>query len=180
VPASDGFGGSSAGILISRRRLLLGAAALSAASVMELTGCAGPVATPSPPRWIRVDVSGLAVDQPTWVDLPPPPEPSPALRPAPSQTPPGGQDPPPAGSGGAWLVRRADGTVTAFDPRCTHRSCLYDWEPADRRFACRCHDGFFDIAGEVLGGPAPGPLNQMRQRTAGPGEIELGWQDVFG
>lgn len=164
---------------ISRRRFLLGAAALSGAALLEVTGCAGPVATPSPPRWVRVNVTALTMNQPAWVDLPPSPAPSAAVRPAPSQTPPGASAPP-VGSGGAWLVLAPDGTVTAFDPRCTHQACLYDWDRSEGRFVCRCHDGWFDLTGKVIGGPPPKPLIRMRTRPAGPGEIELGWQDVPG
>ena len=178
MPAPDEI--APPGGAISRRRFLLGAAALSGAALLELTGCAGPLASPSPPRWIRLNVTALTMQEPAWVDLPPPPAPTAAVRPAPSQTPPGASEPPAPGSGGAWLVLAPDGTVTAFDPRCTHAACLYDWDPANQRFDCRCHDGWFDLTGKVISGPPPRPLNRMKVRQAGPGEIEVGWQDVPG
>ena len=171
---------------LSRRRFLLGAVTLSGAAALELTGCTGPAATPSPPRWVRVNVTALTMNQPAWADLPFAQGPatadpsSEAARPAPSASPPGASAPPPAGFGGAWLVLAPDGTITAYDPRCTHQSCLYDWDKPRGRFLCRGHSAEFGMDGVVLSGPAPRPLNRMKVRESGPGVVEVGWQDVPG
>lgn len=162
---------------LTRRRFLLGAAALSGAAALELTGCMGPAATPSPPRWVRVDITALTMNQPAWVDLP---LESPEMRPAPSASPPGASSPPQYGFGGAWLVLQPDGSVIAYDPRCTHQACLFDWDEARRRFLCRCHSGEFALEGGVLSGPPPRPLVRLKVRESGPGTVEVGWQDVPG
>ncbi len=65
----------------------------------------------------------------------------------------------------AWLVKRTDSSVTAFSPSCTHLGCGCQWFPADRRFKCPCHGSVFDIAGKVLAGPAPRPLDGMPAKT---------------
>lgn len=63
--------------------------------------------------------------------------------------------------GSAWLVKEADGTLVAFDPRCTHAKCAYAWKAADAKFECHCHDAAFDVNGKVLYGPPPRPLDRF-------------------
>lgn len=64
-----------------------------------------------------------------------------------------------------WLVRKQDGSVTAFAPACPHLGCGYRWFPAERRFKCPCHVSLFDIDGNVLGGPAPRPLDLLETKV---------------
>lgn len=64
----------------------------------------------------------------------------------------------------AWLVRTEDGTITAFDPHCTHLGCPYDWDPGERVFNCPCHGGVFDLEGKVIAGPPPRPLDTLEVR----------------
>jgi Rieske Fe-S protein len=61
-------------------------------------------------------------------------------------------------AGSTWLARRADGSFTAFDPRCTHAACRYQWSADASRFNCNCHGGEFALDGTVLAGPPPRPL----------------------
>lgn len=58
----------------------------------------------------------------------------------------------------AWVVRRGQEAVV-FDPRCTHLSCAYHWHTETKQFLCPCHNGLYDIAGRVVGGPPPRPLD---------------------
>jgi Rieske Fe-S protein len=124
-----------------------------------------------------VGVAGLVPGEPTWIVLPAPPEPPSPVTPAPAETPP---KVPAKGSGGSWLLAAADGSVIAFDPRCPHQACLYDWDPGRDRFACRCHDAFFDIDGAVISGPPPRALDRLETRPAGDGVIEVAWLEVRG
>ncbi len=75
----------------------------------------------------------------------------------------------------AWLVRRDDGSLLAFSPRCTHLGCAYDWKPDEKRFVCPCHTGVFAIDGAVQGGPPPRPLDRypVRKRADGVVEVQL-------
>lgn len=82
--------------------------------------------------------------------------------------------------GSTWLVRRASGELTAFDPRCTHGLCRYRWSGRNARFICDCHDGQFALDGAVLAGPPPRPLAQFPIRVVGgvvevdvPGDFEV-------
>lgn len=60
-----------------------------------------------------------------------------------------------------WLLKDTDGSLTAFDSRCTHALCVVKWAPADGKFKCNCHGGEYAIDGTVLAGPPPRPLNRF-------------------
>jgi Rieske Fe-S protein len=66
-----------------------------------------------------------------------------------------------------WLIKNADGSLTAYDPRCTHALCKYKWVSADGKFKCNCHGGQFAMDGTVVAGPPPKPLNKFPVRDAG-------------
>jgi Rieske Fe-S protein len=79
--------------------------------------------------------------------------------------------------GGAWVVLEADASVAAFVPICPYERCLYDWDGASARFACRCHRGYFAVDGRVISGPPPRPLSRYEVRQAGADTIEIAWTD---
>lgn len=60
----------------------------------------------------------------------------------------------------AWVVKEPDNSIVAFGPQCTHLGCAYHWDEGVKQFACPCHASFFSIEGQVLGGPAPRPLDR--------------------
>jgi menaquinol-cytochrome c reductase iron-sulfur subunit len=64
----------------------------------------------------------------------------------------------------AWVVRGADGQVTAFGPRCTHLGCAHHWDEAKNEFVCPCHNSLFTLDGKVLSGPAPRPLDRYETK----------------
>lgn len=66
-----------------------------------------------------------------------------------------------------WIVKRLDGTVTAFAPNCPHLGCGYRWSSTDKRFKCPCHGSEFDIAGAVMGGPSPRALDTLEVKLEG-------------
>lgn len=137
---------------ISRRRALA-VIGSSVAGVALLEGC-GSSATTAPRGWVAADVGAamLTAGQPV------------AVRFAGTV---GGS----VVAGSAWLLKRASGDLVAFDPRCTHAQCAYE-ATDDGRFACLCHEAFFDVDGKVLSGPPPRPLDTFAVREAG-GRIEL-------
>ncbi|MFQ5629515.1 MAG: ubiquinol-cytochrome c reductase iron-sulfur subunit [bacterium] len=55
------------------------------------------------------------------------------------------------------LVNTAEG-LKAISTVCTHLGCKTYWEPDNNRFFCPCHDGVFDLNGNVVSGPPPQPL----------------------
>ena len=136
---------------ISRRRALA-VIGTSIAGLVLLDGC-GSGATPAPRGWVAADVNPdtLAPDQPAPVRF-------------------AGTVDGAAVAGSAWLVKGSAGLV-AFDPRCTHARCAYEWTD-QARFACLCHEGFFRLDGTVISGPPPRPLDRFGVRETG-GRIEL-------
>ena len=55
------------------------------------------------------------------------------------------------------LVETSQG-YRAISTTCTHLGCHVYWEPENTRFFCPCHDGVFDVDGNVVSGPPPRPL----------------------
>ncbi|HLZ34832.1 MAG TPA: ubiquinol-cytochrome c reductase iron-sulfur subunit [Nitrospira sp.] len=64
-----------------------------------------------------------------------------------------------------WAVKRPDGQVTVFSPICTHLGCGYRWAGEEKMFKCPCHGSRFDLEGQVLGGPAPRPLDRLPSKV---------------
>jgi len=49
--------------------------------------------------------------------------------------------------------------VLAMWQRCTHLGCTVPWRQDEGQFHCPCHSSLFNRQGEVIGGPAPRPLD---------------------
>jgi len=62
---------------------------------------------------------------------------------------------------------RPDEEYLAFDASCTHLGCLVQWRPAEQKFYCPCHTGFFDAAGRNISGPPPRPLERINVKVEG-------------
>jgi nitrite reductase/ring-hydroxylating ferredoxin subunit len=66
----------------------------------------------------------------------------------------------------AWIVKRmSDGSVVAFDDRCTHLGCRPNWNPQRNLFECPCHGSEFDMEGVVKRGPAKLPMARLSLST---------------
>lgn len=61
-------------------------------------------------------------------------------------------------SGRFYLVRNEEGLLALWQ-RCTHLGCAVPWEEEKAQFHCPCHGSLFNELGEVVGGPAPRPLD---------------------
>ena len=60
-----------------------------------------------------------------------------------------------------WAIEHNPTNVTVFSPICPHAGCYYNWDSEAHQFHCPCHGSVFSINGEVLGGPAPRPLDNL-------------------
>ena len=67
-------------------------------------------------------------------------------------------------AGKFYLARLEEGGFLALHRECTHLGCTVPWSRAEGLFVCPCHASTFDIAGRVLGAPAPRPLDLLQVR----------------
>jgi len=58
------------------------------------------------------------------------------------------------------LVRMPDGEFRAFSAVCTHLDCTVQYKPEDEIIWCACHNGHYDLNGDVISGPPPRPLER--------------------
>ncbi len=68
----------------------------------------------------------------------------------------------------AWVLTRDGRNFITYDPHCTHLGCAYYWNQEGKHaghFFCPCHDGVYDIDGNVVSGPPPRPLNQYQVKV---------------
>jgi Rieske Fe-S protein len=134
---------------LPRRRMLvlMGASALAAGGGlgMILEACATPAVT------VKLEVDPATIQHGTPVEVPF------TLTAANGSS----------VAGSAWLLRQANGTIVAYDPRCTHAGCRYAWSTDADRFRCNCHGGEFALDGTVLAGPPQRPLAKLPVTTSG-------------
>jgi Rieske Fe-S protein len=62
---------------------------------------------------------------------------------------------------GLYVVRRNESEVRVFSDICTHLGCRITWHPNEEHYISPCHDGHFDIVGNVVSGPPPRPLDEF-------------------
>lgn len=67
--------------------------------------------------------------------------------------------------GRVYISRLEDGGLLALWQRCTHLGCTVPWREEEGQFHCPCHSSLFNRKGEVVGGPAPRPLDLFPLRT---------------
>lgn len=69
-------------------------------------------------------------------------------------------------TGFVWVVADAQGSdqLTAFSAVCSHTGCNVAWQSGEAMFVCPCHQGKYDINGEVISGPPPRPLERLPVR----------------
>ncbi len=58
------------------------------------------------------------------------------------------------------LVNSGNGFI-ALSTTCTHLGCSTYWVPEKSHSFCPCHDGYFDVNGNVVSGPPPRPLDKF-------------------
>ncbi len=64
----------------------------------------------------------------------------------------------------AWVYTTDGSHFNVFDPRCTHLGCPYHWDEEKKQFLCPCHTAVFDVAGSVISGPPPRPLDRYENK----------------
>lgn len=61
---------------------------------------------------------------------------------------------------GLFVVKKSDTEVRVFSDICTHLGCRVSWYADQKHYISPCHDGHFDIIGNVVSGPPPRPLDE--------------------
>ena len=70
------------------------------------------------------------------------------------------------GSLAVIVVRKRTG-FEAYAASCTHLGCLVKWDAGKKEFLCPCHAAVFDENGQVVSGPPPAPLPQLKVKEVG-------------
>jgi menaquinol-cytochrome c reductase iron-sulfur subunit len=65
---------------------------------------------------------------------------------------------------GVYVVRKSETQIEILSNRCTHLSCRVTWKPDANEYVCPCHDGRFDIDGNVTKQPPPRPLDRYEHK----------------
>jgi len=71
------------------------------------------------------------------------------------------------GSSPGLLINTQEGKLLAFSAICTHLACTVHYESDSDSIYCPCHGGRFDLAGNVIAGPPPAPLEAFKVEIAG-------------
>lgn len=62
---------------------------------------------------------------------------------------------------GVYVLRLNEQDVRVFSDICTHLGCRVTWHADQQHYISPCHNGHFDIVGNVVSGPPPRPLDEF-------------------
>lgn len=65
------------------------------------------------------------------------------------------------------LIHSKEGEMIAFSAVCTHLTCTVLYEEDTETILCPCHNGRFDLGGNVISGPPPAPLEAYQVEVTG-------------
>jgi cytochrome b6-f complex iron-sulfur subunit len=60
---------------------------------------------------------------------------------------------------GRFFISRTPDGLLALWQKCTHLGCAVPWVEDEKQFHCPCHGSLYNEVGEVIGGPAPRPMD---------------------
>ena len=69
----------------------------------------------------------------------------------------------------ALLIRPKDppSELKVFVATCTHFDCMVTYREKEKDIFCACHEGIYDLDGQVTAGPPPKPLAQFFKKFKG-------------
>jgi Rieske Fe-S protein len=65
------------------------------------------------------------------------------------------------------LVRTSETEWRAFSAICTHLNCTVQYKESSHQIWCACHNGLYNLNGQVVSGPPPRPLEQYSVHIRG-------------
>ena len=65
---------------------------------------------------------------------------------------------------GAFVIRKDVNDVLVLSNICTHLACRVSWHSDIQHYVSPCHNGHFDIYGNVVSGPPPRPLDEFQTK----------------
>jgi Rieske Fe-S protein len=71
------------------------------------------------------------------------------------------------GSRPVLLIRVSETEWRAFSAICTHLSCTVQFQQSSQMIWCACHNGYYDLNGQVVSGPPPRPLEEFGVHVKG-------------
>ncbi len=74
------------------------------------------------------------------------------------------------GSKPGIVVKTAEGEIRAFTAVCTHLDCTVQFKDDTSQLWCACHNGTYDLGGNVVSGPPPRGLEQFVVNLRGEGD----------
>jgi menaquinol-cytochrome c reductase iron-sulfur subunit len=77
---------------------------------------------------------------------------------------------------GVFVLRKSETEVVVFSNVCTHLSCHVNWNAEAQQFICPCHDGRFNINGQVIKDPPPRPLDTFQTKVEA-GTLSIHFQE---
>jgi Rieske Fe-S protein len=74
------------------------------------------------------------------------------------------------GSKPGIVVRTPDGEIRAFSAVCSHLDCTVQYKADTTQLWCACHNGTYDLSGNVVSGPPPRGLEKFTVNLRGEGD----------
>jgi len=68
------------------------------------------------------------------------------------------------------VLRTVEGDLRAFSAVCTHLDCTVQFKPETSEIWCACHNGMYDLGGNVVSGPPPRGLQKFTVNLRGEGD----------
>ena len=65
------------------------------------------------------------------------------------------------------LINTPQGELKAFSAVCTHLNCTVQYDEGASVIWCACHNGKYDLNGQVISGPPPRPLEAYQVNVRG-------------
>src|SRR4030067_627717 len=60
-----------------------------------------------------------------------------------------------------FVIRKDENQVIVVSNICTHLGCRVSWHSDLQHYVSPCHNGHFDLIGNVISGPPPRPLDEF-------------------